>query len=760
MPASSLDQRELPIFGLQSHESERPSSAESHLQHQSSVTLQRQRQPSSHEWKLWKADIYYWYIEENKTLEDLRKRVCYKHNFRPTIKQLTRRLDQWNFRKYKSQKRKGSRNRVIIEVQHRRSVKSIHSLSKLGKDSNTNKGDSETFIDMETVEFEFQPQQAPSLCNCRTKRPEQPNRQCVILLTRKTSAAASIPATCSGPKENTMNDLEERLSELSISFGVDSSSFQQPRVSDNRMPKEYLTAEELKELKTFSGFNDQGALSGTMLHSYPQPAKRRNEPLKLLGYDVDFPSSLLVPSLSGELYPFPRRPDSDCTRASSTPEIIVLRTTISDYLSKFGALSRLKRPETDPVMIKMMNELGKRCWNLDLFCESETWYRRELSARQLSGESPVAIKTLQTELAIVDCINEQGRHEEAFSLHETIHRKIINHDDTNKNDLLISETLFVLGGIIFDQGYLKDAEAYLREAVQIRLNYLGPWEKESLQVMRWLVTILEEREEYEECERLLITITQLQRSISETDYGEIYWDMQDLASTKGRQGKSHECEMIYRDSLTGAESKLGNEHPRMATFLHNYSRHLLIIGKLDKSEELARKSLNLKSKIRNQDEYETLLTLSLLGNIHQKSGFYEEAAQCCEKTLRGYTSILGSDNIKTIWECDYLAYCYAELGRFEDALHLLGEFIQDVEAQVASRKKPCWGDGGLAEVQEWIGDFKDDMEDYREKLEVRNISEVDNELSSSSDDEGLLGLLGEEERFVEDETDVWIFDAP
>ncbi|CAG8961112.1 hypothetical protein HYFRA_00002655 [Hymenoscyphus fraxineus] len=755
MPASSLDRRELPIFGLQSHQSERLGSAQNHLQDQSSVARLQQRQPSSDEWELWKADIYHWYIEENKTLEDLRRLVCNKHNFRPTIKQLTRRLDQWNFWKNKRQKQKKSGNRLIIRVQHRRSVSSTNTLPKLSRDSNTYEGDNETNIDLEAVEFESQPQRALSLC--RTKRSEQPNGQSAIFPTRNTSAAGSISTTRSGSKEDTMNDLEERLSELSISFGVDISSFQRPSASDNSMPKEVLTAEELRGIESSSSFNEYETFSGAMLIKHSQPATGRKNPLKVLGYDVDFPSSILVPSLSGELYPFPRRPNSNFTRVNSTPEIVVLRTTISDYLGKFEALSRLKRPETDPVMIKIMNKLGRRYRDSDLYRESEIWYRRELSARQLSGESPGSIKMIQTELAIVDSINDQGRHEEAFSLHETIHRKIVNNDATNKNDLLVSESLFTLGCILFERSYLKDAEAFLREAIQIRLNSLGPWENKSLQVMRWLGTVLRDRKEYEECEKLLMITIQLHKSVPETNYEDMYFALDRLAVLRGSQGESSECEMIYRDLLTGAESKLGKEHPSIVNIMHNYSRSLLDMGQLDKSEKMARKSLDLKSKIWNQDEYETLHALSLLGEIHQKSGSYAEAAQCYEKTFRGYTSILGSDNIDTIWDCNDLAECYGELGRFEDALQLLGKFIQDVETQVASRKRPCWGDGGLAEIQRWIGYFKDDMEDYREKLEARNISEVDDELSSSSDDED---SLGEEETFVEDETDVWMLDAP
>lgn len=527
-----------------------------------------------------------------------------------------------------------------------------------------------------------------------------------------------------------MTELARQLSGLNVSFSADTLLLE--KTSNGDRPKEYLTTEDTKKLSVFGcSSNQEGrdVFTDTISLGYPHHTGKRYNPLKFQGYDVDFPSSTTVPSLSGELYPFPRSPVSNTQKSNSTPEFDIIQNTISDYLDRFERLSRLNVPEKHPAMIEIMRKLGRSYWSLNQGCKCEAWYRRELSARRLSGKSVLSIESFNAQLNIIYGIVLQGRFQEARALHETVHRNIFSDEVASLNDSLISRSLEILGSILYQQRYFNHACLCRREVVQIRLNTLGPWHEATLIAMLLLGSGFTDIGRYEESEEFLTTILQLSKEAVANDA--IYWATDNLAIAKKTRGEFEASATIYRNLLTDAEPVLGKAHPNLLQYMHNFANTLLRGGHLEEAEKMTRKTLYLTMKHWGADHVETLETMELLGNILHERGCYEEGAQCFEKTFRGYSLSLGIDHTRTIWVCIDLAKCYYSLGRFEDALQLAREFVKEVEAQVACRKEPCWGDGGISKIQEWIQWLKEDMEYYQEGLERRDITEVDEELLSS-----------------------------
>lgn len=56
----------------------------SQFQPQTSCLWRQRRQPSNQEWEMLKDDIRQCYLVENKTLNEVVRRLCSKHGFRPT----------------------------------------------------------------------------------------------------------------------------------------------------------------------------------------------------------------------------------------------------------------------------------------------------------------------------------------------------------------------------------------------------------------------------------------------------------------------------------------------------------------------------------------------------------------------------------------------------------------------------------------------------------------------------------------------------
>lgn len=540
----------------------------------------------------------------------------------------------------------------------------------------------------------------------------------------------SIPIYGSG---TVVTELVQLLSGLNISLPDNMSLFEKP--SDEDTPKEYLTAEDITELTTFGNSSEQGPpdiFIGKISLEYSQHRGSQNSPFNFPGYDVDFFSAALVPSLSGELYTFPRSPGSKKSRSTSAPLVEVYQGDLSNYLARFERMRQANFRETHPAMIEIMNKVGNSYWAIEKYCESEVWYRRELSARLRSRESQVSIGVLNAEIDIVDTLRQQGRYQEAKVLQCEIHLNIVNNEVANLSEDLFCKSLESLGWILYHQRYFNDAEVCFREMLQIRLNSLGPWNEHTLHAMRSLADTLSQQKRHDKSEDLVTLTIQLSTEIPGVSQWSTLVSLDDLATTKQYMGQFQESESIYRNLIQRAELALGEKDPGFTLFVHNLSICLYKQDQLEEAENMARRAIDLRAKFQGQDVINTLCTITVLGHILKRKRCYGEAAQCYEKTGRGYSAILGSDSIISIWNCNCLAECYGELGRFEDAIQLLGKFIEEIEIQVASGKEPCWGDGGLPEIQGWIEQFKKGLEYYQEELQGRDIREVD-EWSSEED---------------------------
>jgi ATP/maltotriose-dependent transcriptional regulator MalT len=106
--------------------------------------------------------------------------------------------------------------------------------------------------------------------------------------------------------------------------------------------------------------------------------------------------------------------------------------------------------------------------------------------------------------------------------------------------------------------------------------------------------------------------------------------MNNLAKFLVAQGQLDEAELLYRRTLPLARQVFGDQHPRVATLLHNLAQLLCRRGDDEAAEPLLVEALQLRQKAPSPDAAATLAVMTELGGCQTRLGQYEKA----EATLR------------------------------------------------------------------------------------------------------------------------------
>jgi len=151
------------------------------------------------------------------------------------------------------------------------------------------------------------------------------------------------------------------------------------------------------------------------------------------------------------------------------------------------------------------------------------------------------------------------------------------------------------------------------------------------------------------------------------------------------QGKYEEAEQLYKRCLEIRETKIGKNHPDVATSLNNLAELYRSQGKYEEAEPLYQRSLGIYEKALGKDHLyvaQSLGNLALLyksrgnkqyegyslnkmGKVFKNLGLYDKATDCYEQALEICESI-GDERAEEVI-LGNLANVYMELGKYDKA---------------------------------------------------------------------------------------------
>nr|MBW4564514.1 tetratricopeptide repeat protein [Mojavia pulchra JT2-VF2] len=169
-------------------------------------------------------------------------------------------------------------------------------------------------------------------------------------------------------------------------------------------------------------------------------------------------------------------------------------------------------------------------------------------------------------------------------------------------------------------------------------------------------------------------------SVVKTRLGEehphVATSLNDLALLYNSQGKYASAEPLYLQALEMTKRLLGEEHPHVATSLNNLAYLYNSQGKYTEAEPLYLQALEMTKRLLGDEHPHVATSLSHLAYLYHSQGKYTEAEALHLQALALYKRLLGEEHPDVATSLNNLAYLYNSQGRYAEAEPL---FLQALE---------------------------------------------------------------------------------
>jgi tetratricopeptide (TPR) repeat protein len=337
-------------------------------------------------------------------------------------------------------------------------------------------------------------------------------------------------------------------------------------------------------------------------------------------------------------------------------------------------LRKLKRTlgAENPRTLLAMNDLGYIYSEQDKFKPAERLYRQTA----ISYQRTLGLKhrdTLYAYLDVVSTLCNRGERLRASKIHQRIHDTII--EVASQDDHLALRSNSIKTRMLYSFGKLDEADRLVRQTFQILMYTRGPRHQTTLHDMKTLARTLKRCGKLAESEKLLRINVHLYHELEGPFSRKFLNSLQDLANVWLTQERYDECRNLSMVLAERLGTSVGPEHEDTLFSLYSVAECERMRGNLSESERQLRSILAKRGK--HPDAYLYLRQLSrALGDM----GRHSEATALLERSHKGSTESLGAGDRETLLCCRALGDNYEKLGRYEDAVALLQQNIDDARS--------------------------------------------------------------------------------
>ncbi|AFZ01857.1 tetratricopeptide repeat protein [Calothrix sp. PCC 6303] len=156
----------------------------------------------------------------------------------------------------------------------------------------------------------------------------------------------------------------------------------------------------------------------------------------------------------------------------------------------------------------------------------------------------------------------------------------------------------------------------------------------------------------------------------------LYWAFTGLALYYNGQGLYGLAEPWYQGCVSALKSRLGENHPDVATSLNNLAQLYDSQVRYEEAEPMYLQALELYKQLLGENHPDVATSLNNLAALYDSQGRYEAAEPLYIQALELYKQMLGENHPSTATSLNNLAALYRSQGRYEAAEPL---YIQALE---------------------------------------------------------------------------------
>ena len=226
---------------------------------------------------------------------------------------------------------------------------------------------------------------------------------------------------------------------------------------------------------------------------------------------------------------------------------------------------------------------------------------------------------------------------------------------------------FAIGSVIFDQGQYGEAERVLRQALEVRLQVLGPDHPDTLLARNTLAHAVVAEGKYHEAEEEYRTVMELRAKMLGPESPGTLGARMNLANVLYYQGRYPEAEREYRAVLKQQEKVLGPQHHETLLTRLGLALALAEQGKYSDAEAEYRAVIQSREKLNGPEHPQTLMARGYLALTLESQGKYGDAETELRSVLTLTEKALGPEHPETLRMHNNLAWCLVESGKYQQA---------------------------------------------------------------------------------------------
>ncbi|MEM9595468.1 MAG: tetratricopeptide repeat protein [Acidobacteriota bacterium] len=265
-------------------------------------------------------------------------------------------------------------------------------------------------------------------------------------------------------------------------------------------------------------------------------------------------------------------------------------------------------------------------------------------------------------LNMADANTGLGHHTEAIGLLEPARRKLQRlHGPT---DPRVADASIRLGPLWVWRDDTVRAQAYLREALALRLKAFGQSDLRTIDARFALASFHTQQGEFKEARRLLRGVLESRRDLLGDAHLDTLKVQHELAAVADRVGDRDEAIRLLSSALPGLRRALGHDHPDVAVALHNLG---VLVEDPHKAKDLLSQALSLRRRLYDADDPRTAKTLSNLALAHARLAD-PRAIPLANEALVLRRRRLGNDHPQISHALGSLGAAFYGVGRVDEAI--------------------------------------------------------------------------------------------
>ena len=172
---------------------------------------------------------------------------------------------------------------------------------------------------------------------------------------------------------------------------------------------------------------------------------------------------------------------------------------------------------------------------------------------------------------------------------------------------------------------------------------------------------------YGQAEPLFQYVLAMTKRLLGDEHPDVATSLHNLASLYDKQGRYGQAEPLYQDALAMTQRLLGDEHPDVAQSLNNLAGLYDKQGQYGEAEPLYQDALAMRQRLLGDEHPDVAQNLNNLAVLYRNQGRYGEAEPLFQDALAMRQRLLGDEHPDVAQSLNNLATFYDNQGRYGEA---------------------------------------------------------------------------------------------